>query len=277
MNPNRNNKEKQQSGGGWKLEPILGARTLLDPRVANELIGCINATGKMSLQWTDEPEPSILYSEGNIIFSVPRPQQSDASSSSEHPWQITLQDTPDQRTVQVSAGYVFCSQLPGATTGTTNQKMDGSGTGVDITFPSTPGDYFMWVRCYDSGGGNFIAELKAEPTDTLPGVGLWPNFPAAQHFDFDWFTPHSEAYVAIGYVTVPASGQATITQFVVDNPAIQDFSSDDRTSWGGNWSSGVYRRNTLVVHGGTLYIRSSCTVSDSGGTPGSSIDWTALP
>lgn len=186
------------------------------------------------------------------------------------PWQIT---EVDATTIQVSAGNVFVSGLPGRDVAVADRQIESTNTATDITVPAstvTP----VWIKCFNSGS-NWVAQVNVG----TPPAG-WIEYPAPQFFDSDWYTPYETAYVFIGTFD-NTSSPSVITQELFDNPKILDFTSDRRlTAQAGvvDWDSGAaYRLGALVTWFGALYSRNSKTYGDSGNEPGTgSNDWIAI-
>jgi hypothetical protein len=191
---------------------------------------------------------------------------SSSTTTSDLPWQITLQDTPDGRTFQVGIGYATPCQRPGFLY-LPPAIYASSGHDTNITATAST-SYLVWARCLDG-----VAEIQHGVLTDIPSD--WVNYPAIQAYDNDYPSYVTYAYFLIGVVDTTAS-PTTITQYISHNPQIEWVPSDI-VMFKGAWNSGgIYRQNTIVFYSGNTYIRTGLAFGNSGGTPSGAFDWEVI-
>ena len=195
---------------------------------------------------------------------------SSSSTATTFPWQITLQDTPDGRTFRVGSGFALPVTHPGMNYSSLNY-FSSAGHGVDITVPADE-SMLVWARCQSAP--DWVAEIQTGDEFDLPAD--WFNYPAIQGGDIWWPTKNTYPYFLIGIVDATVSPTG-ITQLLTHNPQIP-IAGREEVVFQDTWDSGgAYRLFAIVKHSGASYIRTNLAGGgDSGGTPGSSSDWTAL-
>jgi hypothetical protein len=220
----------------------------------------------------------LLLSDHNGLLALEAELAAGGSTSStDYPWQITLQDTPDNRTIRVGgavgAERVWMQRYP-ENNSPVATALNGYGTNTDITIPSgsPDGTYDVWLKCYDDAG-TWKALVQVQDVDTFPTD--WDAYPSPQTIDLNYATPYAVGYILVGQVLL-AGTATTIKQLIFDNPTLADYTNDNRLGFNaayaglGNitWNTAAtYRQGHVVNKSGALYFRYGLSFGNNGGDP----------
>jgi len=248
---------------GKQIDQPSDERNCLSKEYTAELVAVCNAI--LNLKFKGGAK--ITISDKGMLIDLDNLLNGTASSTSsaDHPWKITLQDTADGRTFRVGDGAATYLTRPGFSYSSL-PGITSSGTGVDITVPAGT-SYAVW------------AEISTHTAIVAYGEGAsipanWNTYPQTQGIDPDWPGYGSyDGYFLIGYVDANSS-PTVVTQILTHNPQIP-CAGPEEVIYQGTWSSGSkYRLNAIVRHSGATYIRAGTALGgDDGGTPGASADW----
>jgi hypothetical protein len=248
--------------GGMQIPLPNDKMNFLSKRYGGVVIKVCNAILNAKLK-----DGKYLISDKNLLLELDAIASSASITTSDLPWQITLQDTPDGRTFQVGAGYAVAQKKPGLTYAS-HGIFQSSGHDVDITVPAAT-TYFVWARC--DGG---VAEIQYGENADLPAD--WTEYPSTQGID-DFFPSTSQyGYFLIGYVAATVTPTA-IVQYMVHHPQLEIVSQEEVVFQGSWTASTPYRQNSIVTYSGSTYLRYRILVGgDDGGDPSGGNDWTPI-
>jgi len=258
---------------GMKLPlPEQGKNNFLSLSYSRVIVRIINAFLNLRT-----PNGKLVLSDRNGALSF-GDEVGAASSSSDGglPWQITLQDTPDNRTIRVGNGVnerVWMRRYP-ENYSPVATALNGYGTNTNVAIPPAlpDGTYDVWLKCFNDAG-TWKALVQVQGVDTFPSD--WDSYPSPQNIDLNYYTPYAIGYILVGQFLL-AGAATTFKQLIFDNPVLADYTNDARLGFNPAYSSlgdidwqpaASYRQGHVVSQSGTLYFRYGLTFGNNGGDP----------